>query len=123
MPEHTDLWRKIYDELREIKYWVKLSGHPVLRRAVHENLRNDESKLVYELSDGNRSTREIVEELKKAGKAITHSTVANMWKRWTAVGIVEPSERYQGRFRKVTSLESLGIEIPEIRKEGEQASE
>jgi len=121
--EDTDLLRKIHDELSEIKYWIRLSGLPVLRRVAHENLRDDESKLVYELSDGNRSTREIVEELKKVGKAITHSTVANMWKRWVAAGIVEPSERYQGRFRKVASLESLGIEIPEIRKEGEQVHE
>lgn len=120
MVEDTDLLRKIYDELREIKYWVKLSGLPVLRRAAQENLRDAESKLVYELSDGNRSTREIAEELKKIGKTITHATVANMWKRWIPAGIVEASERYQGRFRKVVSLELLGMEIPEIRKEGEQ---
>jgi len=118
LAEDTNLLKRICDELREIRYWVKLSGLPVLRRVIQENLRDDESKLVYELSDGNRSTREIAEELKKIGRAITHGTVANMWRRWAASGIVEPSERYQGRFRKVASLESLGIEFPEIRKEG-----
>lgn len=121
MTEDIDLLRKILDELREIKYWVKVSGLPIIRRAAHENLRDDESKLVYELSDGQRSTREIAEELKKNGKVITHTTVANMWKRWVAVFLVEPSERYQGRFRKVASLESFGIAVPEIQKEGEQA--
>lgn len=121
MTEDIDLLRKILGELREIKYWVKVSGLPVIRRAAYENLRDDESKLVYDLSDGQRSTREIVEELKKSGKVITHATVANMWKRWVAVSLVEPSERYQGRFRKVASLESFGIEVPEIQKEGEQA--
>lgn len=119
MTEDTNLLREICDELREIRYWVKLSGLPVLRRAVQENLRDDESKLVYELSDGSRSTREIAEELKKFGKTITHTTVANMWRRWAAAGMVEPSERYQGRFKKIASLESLGIEVPEIRMEGE----
>jgi len=123
LTEDTNLLRKICDELREIKYWVKLSGLPVLRRAAQENLRDDESKLVYELSDGKRSTREIAGELNRIGKAITHGTVANMWRRWAAAGIVEPSEWYQGRFRKVASLESLGIETPEIRKEGEKGSE
>lgn len=116
MAEDTKLLRKICNELGEIKSWVKLSGLPVLRRTVQENLRDDESKLVYELSDGKRSTRKIAEELRKIGKAITHGTVANMWRRWAAAGIVEPSEQYQGRFRKVASLESLGIEVPEIKR-------
>jgi hypothetical protein len=120
LTEDVNLLRKILDELREIKYWVKVSGLPVIRRAAHENLRDDESKLVYDLSDGHRSTREIAEELKKSGRVITHATVANMWKRWAAVSLVEPSERYQGRFRKVASLESFGIEPPEISKKGEE---
>ncbi len=120
MTEDVNLLRKILGELREIKYWVKLSGLPVIRRGIQENLRDDESKLVYELSDGNRSTREIADELRKVGREITHSTVANMWKRWVTAGIVEPSERYQGRFKKVVTLESLGIGVPQIRKEGEQ---
>jgi hypothetical protein len=120
LTEDIELLRKILDELREIKYWLKVSGLPVIRRAAHENLRDDESKLVYDLSDGQRSTREIVEELKKSGKVITHATVANMWRRWAAVSLVEPSERYQGRFRKVAPLESFGIEPPEISKKGEE---
>jgi hypothetical protein len=120
LTEDIELLRKILGELREIKYWLKVSGLPVIRRAAHENLRDDESKLVYDLSDGQRSTREIVEELKKSGKVITHATVANMWRRWAAVSLVEPSERYQGRFRKVASLESFGIEPPEISKKGEE---
>lgn len=117
LTEDTNLLKRICDELRDIKYWVKLSGLPALRRAIQENLRDDESKLVYELSDGNRSTREIVSELNKFGIVITHATITNIWRRWAAAGIVEPSERYQGRFRKVASLKSLGIEVPEIRKE------
>ena len=116
MTEDTDLLRGILDELREVKYWSKVAGLQTLRKVAQEYLRDDESKLVYELSDGQKSTREIVEELRKKGKTITHSTVANMWKRWVAVTLVEPSDRYQGRFRKVASLELLGIEAPEIQK-------
>lgn len=120
MNEEVDLLRRILGELKEIKYWAKISGLPVLRRAAQEYLRDDESRLVYELSNGQRSTREIVEELKKAGKVITHSTVANMWKRWVVVALVEPSDRYQGRFRSVASLELLGIEAPDVLKRGEE---
>jgi hypothetical protein len=120
LAEDVNLLKKILDELREIKYWVKVSSLPVIRRAAYENLRDDESKLVYELSDGQRSTREIAEELKKSGIVITHATVANMWKRWVAASLVEPSERYKGRFRKVAPLESFGMEPPEISKKGEE---
>jgi hypothetical protein len=120
MAVEEKLLKEILVELREIRYWTKVSSLPVIRRAAHENLRDDESKLVYDLSDGQRSTREIAEELKKSGKTITHATVANMWKRWATVSLVESSERYQGRFKKVAPLESFGIEAPEIKKEGEE---
>jgi hypothetical protein len=120
LAENIELLEKILEELKEIKHWIRLSGLPVFRRAAQENLRDEESRIVYELSDGNRSTREIAEELKKMNKTLTHATVANMWKRWAILGIVEPSERYQGRFKKVTPLEALGIETAENKKTGEQ---
>lgn len=122
MAEQTDLLKRILKEMEELKYWARLAGIPILRRAIQDNLRDDESKLVYELSNGDRSSREIAEQVKKTGRTLTHMTVTNMWKRWSAVGTVEPSERYQGRFRKVVSLESLGIDVPEIPKEGEQTN-
>lgn len=123
MNEDVDLLRRICDELKEIRYWTKLSSLPILRRVIQENLRDDESKLVYELSDGNRSTREIALELVRMRRAITHVTVANMWRRWAALGLVEPSERYQGRFRRIVSLESLGIEIPRILERDREGDE
>ena len=48
--------QQILKELKEIKKWIRLSGLPALRRAVEENLRDDASKWVYQLSDGERST-------------------------------------------------------------------
>lgn len=120
MNEEEKLLKQIRDELKEMKFWIKLSGLPSLRRAVLEYLRDDVDKLVYELSDGIRSTREIARELKKMGKEVTHATVANMWKRWAITGLVEPSERYQGRYSRIIPLESVGIEIPRILKENRQ---
>jgi len=52
--------------------------------------------------------------LTKGGRKLTHVTVANMWQRWNILNIVIPAERV-GRFKKVLSLESLGIEIPPIK--------
>jgi len=116
----VNLLKQIRDELREMKFWLKLSSLPALRRVLLDNVRDDVDKLVYELSDGARSTREIARELKKVGKEISHATVANMWKKWAIYGLVELSEKFQGRYRRTISLESVGIEIPKSSKEAEK---
>ena len=112
MTENTDLLKKIADEISEVKFWLKLSGLPFLQRTISECLRSNEEKMVYELSDGVKSTREISTKLKNRGVSVTHATVANMWRRWAVVGLVEPSREYKGRFSKVISLESLGVDLP-----------
>jgi hypothetical protein len=116
--KNSNLLEQIHNELREIKFWLKLSSLPTLRSILTESLRDDVDKMVYELSDGIRSTREIAQKLKKMEKKISHATVANMWKKWAITGLVEPSEEYQGRYSKIISLESLGIEIPVNSTEG-----
>lgn len=123
MNKNVELLGRISEELAEIKVWIRVSALPVIRKAALENLRGSIDKLVYELSDGTRSTREIASEVTTAKKSIAHTTVANMWKRWAAIGLVVPSARI-GRYKKVTSLESLGIEIPKIpTKTGEVGKE
>lgn len=120
MTAEEKLLEEIFAELKEIKFWLRISGLPALQRAVSENLKDDEDILVYELSDGNRSTREIASDLKKAGRSIAHVTVANMWQRWSTVGLVAPSKKYKGRFMKMISLESLGIRLPKNLKKGKK---
>lgn len=120
MNENVNLLKQIRNELREMKFWLKLSSLPILRRVLLENVRDDVDKLVYELSDGVRSTREIARELKKIGKEMSHATVANMWRKWAIYGLVEPSERFQGRYSRIISLESVGIKIPKSLKEAEK---
>lgn len=120
MSDDIALLKQIRDELREMKIWLKISGLPALRRMLSENLRDDVDKLVYEFSDGDRSTREIADKVKQIGKEISHATVANLWKRWAITGLVEPSEKYQGRYKKAFSLESLGIETPKILEENKE---
>jgi len=114
--DENKLLKEILYELREIKFWIKLSNIPFIRRAAREYLVDDESKVVYELSNGKRSTRDIANKLEKIGIKITHATVANMWKRWAMVGLVQPSEKYQGRYRKTAPLKFLGVETPKILK-------
>jgi hypothetical protein len=43
-------------------------------------------------------------------------TVVNYWKKWAILGIAIPSENYQGRYKRICSLEELGIDVPEPEK-------
>lgn len=119
MNRDTEILKQIRDELREMKTWLKLAGIPELRRLSEANLRDNVDKIVYELSDGERSTREIAGAVKGLGKGISHATVSNMWRRWAIMGLVEPSEKYRGRYAKVFPLQFLGIETPKILKKGD----
>ena len=112
MVKEVDLLIRIFNELRDIKYWLQFSNRSKFRQIIVDNLRDDESKLVYTLSDGQRSTREIAKLLSDVRKPITHGTVANMWKRWLVEGLVKPSPQYHGRYEKLAELETLGIKVP-----------
>jgi len=81
---------------------------PILRNS----LRDDIDKLVYELSDGERTTREIAQKVTESGRKISHVTVANMWEKWQLQNLVLEANR-KGRFKRIISLESIGMKIPE----------
>ncbi len=100
--------------LEEILKWTRFNAMQ-LRAILLEELDTDEKKLIYENSDGERSTREIGRMAKTS-----HATVQNYWKEWAAMGIVEATEKYGGgRFKKLCSLVELGIVIPKSSSSGE----
>lgn len=101
------------EKLDELIFWTKFSALPTFRVLLIDNLREDVDKLVYELSDGERSTRDIARTISRGGRKITHATVANMWKKLAVQNLVIPAQR-KGRYKRAISLESLGIEIPEV---------
>jgi len=109
----------ISQKLDELIFWTKFSALPMFRTILVENLRTDTDKLVYELSNGKRSTRQISKLITKGGRKITHVTIANMWQRWNILNLVIPAER-MGRYRKVISLEALGIDIRDLEKTTEE---
>jgi len=110
----------LIEKLDELIFWTKLSVLPTIKKVIVDNLRSDVDKLVYELSDGKRSTREIANIISKKGKKISYVTIANMWKKWAILNIVMPTKR-KGRYKKIISLESLGIKVPKI--EGKKIEE
>ncbi len=101
------------DKLDELIFWTKFSALPTFRALLKDALRDDVDKLVYELSDGERSTRDIAHLISRGGRRITHVTVANMWQKWSLMNLVMPAER-RGRYKIVASLESIGIEVPPV---------
>ena len=110
--------RALIEKLDELILWTKFSAMPTLRKTIVDYLRSDIDKLVYELSDGSRSTRDIAQMISSGGRDISHVTIANMWRKWSILNIVMPAQR-KGRYRRLVSLESIGIEVPQLRESSE----
>lgn len=101
---------EIASTLAELLKWTRFAGMQQLKNIVTQNLKSDPEMLVYELSDGNRGTREVA-QLAGIG---SNATVARFWQRWSKIGIVEPSKRFPGRFQHICSLEELGLTVPQL---------
>ena len=101
------------EKLDELIFWTKFSALPTFVALLKNELRDDIDKLIYELSDGERSTREIAELISKFGRSVTHTTVANMWHKLSIMNLVMPARR-RGRYKRAISLESVGIEKPQL---------
>lgn len=94
--------------LRELLKWTRFAGMLRLKDVLNQTLLTPTEKLVYELSDGERSTRKIAQ-----GVRISHGTVSNYWEKWKKIGIVEPAKR-EGRYQRICSLEEVGLEVPPL---------
>ena len=105
--------------LREILRWSRFENFPKLRKILLDTLKTDQEKLVYELTDGEKSRYDIAKEM-----GIPDSTVRSWWDKWYNLGILEPSGKRKGRPQKIVALEDMGIEVakvqakkPEVKKE------
>lgn len=99
---------RIVELLSEILRWTKV-GALNLKEALAQELTSDKHRLVYELSDGMRSSRDIA-----SISGVSFATVAAWWRRWAELGFVDPSPKYQGRVQRLCSLLLLGIPVPEV---------
>lgn len=100
--------------MEEMLKWLKFMGlqeaKTVIENAVsHEDEKTEqEQRIVYELTDGEHSSRDITER-------ISHSKywVTTRQNRWAKLGILEkpkPNSSYQ----HIVSLEEAGLECPDI---------
>ena len=103
--------------LSELLRWTKFQGMIKLKEVILLNVKTENEKKIYELSNG-KTTVEI------AGLVgVSHVTVYNYWQRWSKTGIVEPSNKYKGRYERMVSLLDLGIEVPKIEEQKKAAME
>lgn len=94
---------QILKELKIQSAWLRAIGTQAIKDIIRENITLEQDKQIYELSDGEATTREIA---KKVGSS--HVKVADKWKKWASLGLMTPSESFQGRFKKIISLKDLG---------------
>jgi hypothetical protein len=95
-------------ELRQQTQWLRLLGLQQLRPLLLTMLSTNSQKTIYELSDGQRSVRDIA-RLAGVGSA----TVSRLWNQWQSQGVATESDRYPGRAKHLMSLTELGIDVPQ----------
>jgi len=108
MSDELKTLKSIEQKLDRLLKWTRFAGMQQLCSILTQNLTTDTEMLVYELSDGERTTREIA---RLAGVG-SNATIASYWKKWSKIGIVEPSERRRGRYQRICSLEEVGLTVP-----------
>jgi len=92
----------VLEELKKQTLWLRVLGIQAVKTEIASFTKTE--KKIYEMSDEKATTRSI------ASRAdISHVTVANYWRRWASMGLVTPSEKYKGRFKKIISLKELGL--------------
>jgi len=94
-------------QLREQTRWLRLIGLQALKPLIPAVLKTDKQRLVYELTDGQRTVRDV------AGAAgVGTGTVSRLWADWITLGLCVQSGKVTGRAEHLTSLAALGYDIP-----------
>ena len=105
------LLQEIADSLRELVIWTRVIGYPIVKQTLETVLGSDEKRLVYHLTDGQRSVKEIQ---KLTG--INARYISEWGQEWERLGIASPSRvsSVRGRRQRTFDLVDFGLEIPEI---------
>jgi len=103
--------REVAESLRQLVTWVRVIGYPTIKQTLETVLDSDEKRLVYHLTDGQRSVREI-EKLTR----VNVRQISEWGQEWERIGVAEPSRvsSVRGRRQRAFDLADFGLEIPEI---------
>jgi hypothetical protein len=108
---------EIKDVLMDILKWTKFQGMQQVKQVLETTLDNETKKLVYELSDGMSSPA-----IARIAK-VSPPTVRDYWKLWAPMGIVEIHPDYKKRYRRVFSLEEVGIAVPVFKEPNDESDD
>jgi hypothetical protein len=102
--------------LKEILKWSRFQNLPKLKEVLEKELDDQSKKLVFENTDGQKSMRQVSTESR-----VPVPTIQGWWNRWYNLGILEPSEAWRGRLKRICSLKDVGIEIPKVTQRRREA--
>jgi len=102
--------------LKEILKWSRFQNLPKLKEVLEKELDDQSKKLVFENTDGQKSMRQVSTE-----SAVPVPTIQGWWNRWYNLGILEPSETWRGRLKRICSLRDVGIEMPKVSQRRREA--
>lgn len=94
-------------EVQENRRWLRVLAWNDILDAVGEALQEDWEYHLYDMVDGETSSRELEEELPKS-----RNTILNRLDRWKEMGIV--IQNSEGKYDKIVPLEVLNFELPEL---------
>ena len=108
--------RQTLDEMfAEFLKIYKFINHGQIIEALNSELNDISKKKIYELSDGNRSTRDIQ---KFVGSGASPATITANWKQWALKGIVIPAGR-KGRYKAAFDLNEYGLSVLDNSEQGD----
>lgn len=108
---------EILKTLKEILKWIRFSGSQHVKEVLISSIQSDdvEKILIYHLTDGTRSSRQIADIAK-----INYQRVTRNWSQWARLGIIESVGTVAGggqRYKKSFDLEDFGYKIPPFQNE------
>ena len=95
--------------LSEIVNWLRIANLPRLRDLFLQELDSEEKMVIFELTDGVKSQKEIASKVR-----VSRRSVSYYWQKWYGLGILIPSDKRKGRMKKIVSLSQVGITTPRI---------
>ena len=90
------------DILKEILKWQKLQGLQAFKSLAVGILDTKEKRMVYEMSDGTLTVKQISEKVK-----VSTGTISNWWNRWLAEGILN---KENNKYVKIVSIKDIFFE-------------
>jgi hypothetical protein len=104
------LLQEIASLLRELVAWTRVTAYSTVKQMLETTLDTDEKRLVYHLTNGQRSVKEI-----QKLTSVNVRFISEWGQEWETIGIAEQSREsnIKGRRQKVFDLAAFGISVPD----------